>query len=78
MRIHWRFRFLVALAPVRDLLLCAKHLFVAAKQWVELPHGSAGDVRLITSNLYVAAHNARLRAILNGAHGSDEQIFGEE
>src|SRR6266550_8815272 len=25
-----RFRFLVALAPVRDLLLCAKHLFVAA------------------------------------------------
>jgi hypothetical protein len=25
------FRLLVALPPVRDLLLCAKHLFVAAK-----------------------------------------------
>ena len=30
--IHWRFRFLVALATVRDLLLCAKHLFVEATQ----------------------------------------------
>src|SRR2546429_4450551 len=26
-----RFLFLVALSPVRDLLLCAKHLFVAAR-----------------------------------------------
>src|SRR5262245_41576808 len=26
-------RFLVALFPVPDLLLCAKHLFVAAKDW---------------------------------------------
>ena len=30
MGIRWRFRFLVALCPVRDLLLRAKHLFVAA------------------------------------------------
>jgi hypothetical protein len=28
--VHWRFRFLVALLPASDLLLCAKHLFVAA------------------------------------------------
>src|ERR1700745_2356527 len=28
--VHWRFRFLVALPLTRDLLLCAKHLFVAA------------------------------------------------
>src|SRR6516225_7433797 len=28
--VHWRFRFLVALPPASDLLLCAKHLFVAA------------------------------------------------
>jgi hypothetical protein len=27
-----RFRFLVALPPVRDLLLCAKHLSVAANE----------------------------------------------
>ena len=27
---HWRFHFFVASAPVRDLLLCAKYLFVAA------------------------------------------------
>ena len=27
---HWRFRVLVALPPARDLLLCAKHLFLAA------------------------------------------------
>ena len=27
--------FLVALVPERDLLFCAKHLFVAAKQWGE-------------------------------------------
>src|SRR6516162_908638 len=31
--IHWRFRFLVASPPVPDLLLCAKHLFVAAGPW---------------------------------------------
>jgi hypothetical protein len=29
--VHWRFRFLVALPPLRDLLVCAKHLFVAAR-----------------------------------------------
>jgi hypothetical protein len=28
---HWRFYFLVALPLVRDLLVCAKHLFVAAR-----------------------------------------------
>jgi hypothetical protein len=28
--VHWRFRFLVALPSARDLLLCAKHLFVVA------------------------------------------------
>ena len=28
--VHWRIRFLVASPPVRDLLLCAKHLFVGA------------------------------------------------
>ena len=28
--VHWRFRLLVALPPARDLLLCAKHLFVTA------------------------------------------------
>src|SRR5262249_22088536 len=28
--VHWRIRFLVALHRPRDLLLCAKHLFVAA------------------------------------------------
>jgi hypothetical protein len=28
--VHWRFRFLVALPPAPDLLLCAKDLFVAA------------------------------------------------
>jgi hypothetical protein len=28
--VHWRFRPLVALPPVRDLLLLAKHLFIAA------------------------------------------------
>src|SRR5262249_28533687 len=27
---RWRFRCLVALPPHRDLLLCAKHLFIAA------------------------------------------------
>src|SRR5262249_59854802 len=27
---HWRFRVLVALPPARDLLLCPKHLFLAA------------------------------------------------
>src|SRR5262249_60860911 len=27
---HWRFRVLVALPPARDLLLYAKHLFLAA------------------------------------------------
>jgi hypothetical protein len=31
MPVHWRFRFLVALPPVLDLLLCAKDLFVAAR-----------------------------------------------
>jgi hypothetical protein len=30
MGIHWRFRFFVASPTVRDLLLCAKKLFVAA------------------------------------------------
>jgi len=30
MALRRHLRFLVALAPVRDLLLCAKHLFVAA------------------------------------------------
>jgi hypothetical protein len=30
MSAHWRFCFLVASPPVRDLLLCAKHLFVEA------------------------------------------------
>jgi len=30
--IHWRSRFLVASPTVRDLLLCAKHLFVEATQ----------------------------------------------
>jgi hypothetical protein len=29
-KVHW---FLVALFPVQDLLLCAKHLFVDAKEW---------------------------------------------
>jgi hypothetical protein len=28
--VHWRFRLLVALLPARELLLCAKHLFVEA------------------------------------------------
>ena len=28
---HWNFRFLVALPLMRDLLLSAKHLFIAAK-----------------------------------------------
>src|SRR5262245_43189352 len=37
-RSHWRFRFLVALLTVRDLLFCAKHLFAAANG------GSDGDV----------------------------------
>jgi hypothetical protein len=32
MPVHWPFRFLVALPPVRDLLLCAKLLFIAAKR----------------------------------------------
>jgi hypothetical protein len=31
---HWRFCFLVALPLVWDLLLCAKHLFVAAMVWM--------------------------------------------
>src|SRR5262249_16617655 len=31
--VHWRFRFLVASPPARDLLLFAKHLFVAAIAW---------------------------------------------
>jgi hypothetical protein len=30
----WRFRFLVALPSVQDLLLCAKHLFVEAIAWL--------------------------------------------
>ena len=37
-RLFWRIRFLVALAPVWDLLLFAKNLFVAAKSgWHEVP-----------------------------------------
>src|SRR5215831_16635902 len=43
--------------PARDLLVCAKNLFVAG--------GWAGDVRLITSNLF---YNARLRACMSSEH----------
>src|SRR5215813_4056187 len=31
MPVHWRLRVLVALPPARDLLVCAKHLFVGAR-----------------------------------------------
>jgi len=41
MSAHWRFRFLVALPLVRDLLLCAKHLFVAARMPLEGPRKGA-------------------------------------
>ena len=37
--VHTRFRFLVALLPGSDLLLCAKHLFVAAMVVVIAPVG---------------------------------------
>jgi hypothetical protein len=43
--------------PARDLLVCAKNLFAAG--------GWAGDVRLITSNLF---YNARLRALSTELH----------
>ena len=40
--VHWQIDFLVALPPVQDLLLCAKHLFVAAMvAWVH--PGPAGN-----------------------------------
>ena len=33
--VHWQFDVLIALRPVQELLLCAKHLFVAAMvAWV--------------------------------------------
>ena len=38
---HWRFRVLVALPPARDLLLCAKHLFLAARSRMSNPTSSA-------------------------------------
>jgi hypothetical protein len=37
--VHWRFRFLVALPPAQDLLLSAKHLFVAAMVVAIAPAG---------------------------------------
>jgi hypothetical protein len=40
---HRRFRFLVALAAVRDLSICAKHLFVAART-VQRGQGSCGSL----------------------------------
>jgi len=43
--------------PARDLLVYAKNLFAAG--------GWAGDVRLITSNLF---YNARLRAFSTELH----------
>jgi hypothetical protein len=39
---HWRFCFLVGLSRVRDLLLCAKHLFVAANVWHGLKSSGRG------------------------------------
>ena len=39
-----RFRFLVALARVPDLLVCAKHLFVAARTWHVFSHHAASAI----------------------------------
>ena len=41
--VHSRFRFLVALPPARDLLLCAKHLFVAPMVVAIAPAGGSKD-----------------------------------
>ena len=41
--VHWRFRFLVALPPAQDLLLCAKHLFVAAMVVAIVPGWGSKD-----------------------------------
>src|SRR5262245_6842986 len=41
---HRRFRLLVALAAVRDLFICAKHLFVAART-VQRGQGSCGSLK---------------------------------
>ena len=43
--VHWRFRFLVALPPASDLLLCAKHLFVAAMVAIVLAANSEVTLR---------------------------------
>src|SRR6478609_4815182 len=43
--VHWRFCFLVASHPVRDLLLCAKHLFVAAMVAIVLAANSEAALR---------------------------------
>ncbi|TMJ80944.1 MAG: AraC family transcriptional regulator [Alphaproteobacteria bacterium] len=40
--VHWQFCFLVALPPLRDLLLCAKHLLFAAMVTVAAAPGAQG------------------------------------
>ena len=52
--VHWRFRFLVALLPASDLLLCAKHLFVAAMVVAIAP---AGGLRMSTRSSQSTAHS---------------------
>ena len=48
--VHWRFRFLVALPPERDVLLFAKHLFVAAMVVAIAPAGGQSYARQAFDN----------------------------
>ena len=42
---RWRFRFFVSLVPVRDLLLFAKHLFIAAMAAIVLAEPQRGAMK---------------------------------
>src|SRR5262249_59259395 len=61
-------RFLVASRPVRDLLLCAEHLFAAARTVWHRQQSSRGATGS------VAAHNARFRAITTTALAASSSL----
>ena len=87
-------RFLVASQPVRDLLLCAKHLFVAAiRNRAEgsrtrlIRHTALRTSRSRPQPRQSPAARARFRTLIYlkgfgagacGGHGFNEQIFGAD
>ena len=70
-------RFLVALPPSADLLLCAKHLFVAARTvWVRQENPALRDFRASVGAVYVRLGQKRKGSVhaLQPAH--DESLCG--